>query len=147
MAAVDGACGAWGAAPWGVPLSPGDSGSLLLSASAPCRVSFLHQQLKGEYEELHTHTKELKTSLHNSQLELNRWQARFDELKEQHQSMDLSLTKLDNHCEVRLPADGVGNRLPAEQGARCWQLSRAAGPCRARTCVRVCVCVFARACC
>ncbi|XP_040831089.1 protein Daple isoform X2 [Ochotona curzoniae] len=64
------------------------------------RVSFLHQQLKGEYEELHTHTKELKTSLHNSQLELNRWQARFDELKEQHQSMDLSLTKLDNHCEL-----------------------------------------------
>ncbi|XP_042637419.1 protein Daple [Orycteropus afer afer] len=64
------------------------------------RVSFLHHQLKGEYEELHTHTKELKTSLNNSQLELNRWQARFDELKEQHQSMDISLTKLDNHCEL-----------------------------------------------
>lgn len=65
------------------------------------RVSFLHHQLKGEYEELHTHTKELKASLNGSQLELNRWQARFDELKEQHQSMDISLTKLDNHCEVR----------------------------------------------
>ncbi|KAL1790173.1 Daple isoform X1 [Sigmodon hispidus] len=64
------------------------------------RVSFLHHQLKGEYEELHAHTKELKTSLNNSQLELNRWQARFDELKEQHQSMDISLTKLDNHCEL-----------------------------------------------
>ncbi|XP_035301462.1 protein Daple isoform X3 [Cricetulus griseus] len=64
------------------------------------RVSFLHHQLKGEYEELHAHTKELKTSLNNSQLELNRWQARFDELKEQHQNMDISLTKLDNHCEL-----------------------------------------------
>nr|AAH43115.1 Ccdc88c protein [Mus musculus]AAH63255.1 Ccdc88c protein [Mus musculus] len=64
------------------------------------RISFLHQQLKGEYEELHAHTKELKTSLNNSQLELSRWQVRFDELKEQHQSMDISLTKMDNHCEL-----------------------------------------------
>ncbi|XP_045427890.1 protein Daple isoform X2 [Pipistrellus kuhlii] len=64
------------------------------------RVSFLHQQLKGEYEELHAHTKELKTLLNNSQLEVNRWQARYDELKEEHQSMDLSLTKLDHHCEL-----------------------------------------------
>ncbi|XP_036986112.2 protein Daple [Artibeus jamaicensis] len=64
------------------------------------RVNFLHQQLKGEYEELHTHTKELKTALNTSQLELNRWQARCDELKEQHQTMDISLTKLDNHCEL-----------------------------------------------
>ncbi|NXK33285.1 DAPLE protein, partial [Piprites chloris] len=64
------------------------------------RVNFLHCQLKAEYEGLHSHTKELKTSLNNSQLELNRWQARYDELKEQHQSMDISLTKLDNHCEL-----------------------------------------------
>lgn len=74
------------------------------SPSAPWlsnpRISFLHQQLKGEYEELHAHTKELKTSLNNSQLELSRWQVRFDELKEQHQSMDISLTKMDNHCEL-----------------------------------------------
>ncbi|NXK52431.1 DAPLE protein, partial [Chauna torquata] len=64
------------------------------------RVNFLHSQLKAEYEGLHSHTKELKTSLNNSQLELNRWQARYDELKEQNQSMDISLTKLDNHCEL-----------------------------------------------
>uniref|UniRef100_A0A8C9UU80 Coiled-coil domain containing 88C n=1 Tax=Spermophilus dauricus TaxID=99837 RepID=A0A8C9UU80_SPEDA len=64
------------------------------------KVTFLHHQLKEEYEELHAHTKELKTALNSSQLELSRWQARFDELKEQHQSMDLSLTKLDNHCEL-----------------------------------------------
>lgn len=72
------------------------------------RISFLHHQLKGEYEELHAHTKELKTSLNNSRLELNRWQARFDELKEQHQNMDISLTKLDNHCEVRQAQLWVG---------------------------------------
>ncbi|XP_035396052.1 protein Daple isoform X2 [Cygnus atratus] len=64
------------------------------------RVNFLHSQLKAEYEGLHSHTKELKTSLNNAQLELNRWQARYDELKEQHQAMDISLTKLDNHCEL-----------------------------------------------
>ncbi|XP_053140235.1 protein Daple isoform X2 [Hemicordylus capensis] len=64
------------------------------------RVNFLHSQLKAEYEGLHIHTKELKTSLNNSQLELNRWQVRYDELKEQHQTMDISLTKLDNHCEL-----------------------------------------------
>ncbi|XP_062824480.1 protein Daple isoform X2 [Anolis carolinensis] len=64
------------------------------------RVNFLHNKLKAEYEGLHCHTKELKTSLNNSQLELNRWQARYDELKEQHQAMDISLTKLDNHCEL-----------------------------------------------
>ncbi|ELW48690.1 Protein Daple, partial [Tupaia chinensis] len=39
-------------------------------------------------------------------------EARFDELKEQHQSMDISLTKLDNHCEVR---PGAG-RSPGDQG-------------------------------
>ncbi|XP_062974032.1 protein Daple [Elgaria multicarinata webbii] len=64
------------------------------------RVNFLHSKLKVEYEGLHIHTKELKTSLNNSQLELNRWQAHYDELKEQHQNMDISLTKLDNHCEL-----------------------------------------------
>lgn len=77
---------------WSVPHKPTDCFVF--------RVNFLHNQLKAEYEGLHSHTKELKTSLNNSQLELNRWQARYDELKEQHQSMDISLTKLDNHCEV-----------------------------------------------
>lgn len=79
----------------------------------PARVSFLHHQLKGEHEELHNHTKELKTSLNSSQLELSRWQARFDELKEQHQSMDISLTKLDTHCEVG-PGAGRGLGTPGQ---------------------------------
>ncbi|XP_034274224.1 protein Daple isoform X2 [Pantherophis guttatus] len=64
------------------------------------RMNISHTKLKAEYEGLHSHTKELKTSLNNSQLELNRWQARYDELKEQHQTMDITLTKLDNHCEL-----------------------------------------------
>ncbi|KAM3851658.1 protein Daple isoform 2-T2 [Vipera latastei] len=64
------------------------------------RMNISHTKLKAEYEGLHNHTKELKTSLNNSQLELNRWQARYDELKEQHQTMDITLTKLDNHCEL-----------------------------------------------
>lgn len=60
-----------------------------------------HMQLRQEYDSLQLQTKELKTSLNESQLELNRWQARFDQLKEQHQGLDISMTKLDNHCEVR----------------------------------------------
>uniref|UniRef100_A0A670Y946 Coiled-coil domain containing 88C n=1 Tax=Pseudonaja textilis TaxID=8673 RepID=A0A670Y946_PSETE len=64
------------------------------------RMNISHTKLKVEYEGLHSHTKELKTSLNNSQLELNRWQARYDELKEKHQTMDITLTKLDNHCEL-----------------------------------------------
>ncbi|KAK2101843.1 Protein Daple [Saguinus oedipus] len=64
------------------------------------RVNFLHHQLTREYKELHTHTKELKTSLSNMQLELNHWQACFNKLKEQNQAMDILLTKLDNHCEL-----------------------------------------------
>ncbi|XP_026534975.1 protein Daple isoform X2 [Notechis scutatus] len=64
------------------------------------RMNISHTKLKAEYEGLHSHTKELKTSLNNSQLELNCWQARYDELKEKHQTMDITLTKLDNHCEL-----------------------------------------------
>lgn len=64
------------------------------------RLKFLHGELQGEYNTLHKHTKEMKSSFNNAQMELNRWQARFDELKEQHQTMDISLTKLDTHCEL-----------------------------------------------
>ncbi|KAG5857353.1 hypothetical protein ANANG_G00018570 [Anguilla anguilla] len=64
------------------------------------RVTQAHEQLTQECDRLQLQTKELKTSLNESQLELNRWQARYDQLKEQHQGLDLSLTKLDNHCEL-----------------------------------------------
>ncbi|XP_066463651.1 protein Daple isoform X2 [Eleutherodactylus coqui] len=64
------------------------------------RLKFLHNELQGEYNTLHKHTKDMKGSLNNAQMELNRWQAKFDELKEQHQNMDITLTKLDNRCEL-----------------------------------------------
>uniref|UniRef100_A0A8C1FSD3 Coiled-coil domain containing 88C n=1 Tax=Cyprinus carpio carpio TaxID=630221 RepID=A0A8C1FSD3_CYPCA len=65
-----------------------------------CRLTQTHMQLRQEYDSLQLQTKELKTSLNESQLELNRWQARYDQLKEQHQGLDISMTKLDNHCEL-----------------------------------------------
>ncbi|XP_052001582.1 protein Daple [Xyrauchen texanus] len=64
------------------------------------RLSQTHTHLRQEYDSLQLQTKELKTSLNDSQLELNRWQARYDQLKEQHQGLDISMTKLDNHCEL-----------------------------------------------
>ncbi|KAG7465787.1 hypothetical protein MATL_G00157300 [Megalops atlanticus] len=64
------------------------------------RLTQTHEQLRQEYDRLQLQTKELKTSLNESQLELNRWQARYDQLKEQNQGLDISLTKLDNHCEL-----------------------------------------------
>ncbi|KAJ8291188.1 hypothetical protein GJAV_G00022410 [Gymnothorax javanicus] len=64
------------------------------------RVTQQHKQLKQECDRLQLQTKELKASLNESRLELNRWQASYDQLKEQHQGLDISLTKLDNHCEL-----------------------------------------------
>ncbi|XP_062862903.1 protein Daple [Trichomycterus rosablanca] len=59
-----------------------------------------HGLIRQEYEGLQLQTKELKTSLNESQLELNRWQVQYDQLKEQHQGLDISMAKLDNHCEL-----------------------------------------------
>uniref|UniRef100_A0A8C8CTF3 Calponin-homology (CH) domain-containing protein n=1 Tax=Oncorhynchus tshawytscha TaxID=74940 RepID=A0A8C8CTF3_ONCTS len=64
------------------------------------RLTQTHTQLRAEYDGLQVQTKELKTSLNGAQLEVNRWQARYDSMKEQHQGLDISMTKLDNHCEL-----------------------------------------------
>nr|XP_014341817.1 PREDICTED: protein Daple [Latimeria chalumnae] len=64
------------------------------------RVNVLNSHLKQDCEALQTHTKELKSSLNGVQLELSHWQARYDELKEQHQNLDISLTKSDNRYEL-----------------------------------------------
>ncbi|KAI1895868.1 hypothetical protein AGOR_G00111190 [Albula goreensis] len=64
------------------------------------RMTQTNEQLRQEHDRLQLQTKELKTSLNESQLDVNRWQARYDQLKEQHQGLDISLTKLDNHCEL-----------------------------------------------
>ncbi|XP_041710811.2 protein Daple isoform X1 [Coregonus clupeaformis] len=64
------------------------------------RLTQTHSQLRAEYDRLQGQTKELKTSLNRAQLEVNCWQARYDSMKEQHQGLDISMTKLDNHCEL-----------------------------------------------
>uniref|UniRef100_A0A6Q2XAU6 HOOK N-terminal domain-containing protein n=1 Tax=Esox lucius TaxID=8010 RepID=A0A6Q2XAU6_ESOLU len=64
------------------------------------RLNQTHTQLRGEYDGLQAQTKELKASLNGAQLEVNRWQARYDSLKERHQCLDISMAKLDNHCEL-----------------------------------------------
>uniref|UniRef100_A0A8C9W3T9 Coiled-coil domain containing 88C n=1 Tax=Scleropages formosus TaxID=113540 RepID=A0A8C9W3T9_SCLFO len=64
------------------------------------RLKQAHEQLRKEYDGVQLQSKELKTSLNSAQLELSRWQARYDQLKEQHQGLDISLTKMDNHCEL-----------------------------------------------
>ncbi|XP_023208631.1 protein Daple-like isoform X3 [Xiphophorus maculatus] len=43
---------------------------------------------------------ELKNSLSSAQQEVSQWTARYDSLVDQNQNLDLSMTKLDNHCEL-----------------------------------------------
>ncbi|XP_036102199.1 protein Daple-like [Molossus molossus] len=57
------------------------------------RANFLHHLWKGDREELNTDIRKLENSLHYSQLQLCHLQAQFNQLKEQHQS-------LDNHSET-----------------------------------------------
>uniref|UniRef100_A0A7N6BPT3 Coiled-coil domain containing 88C n=1 Tax=Anabas testudineus TaxID=64144 RepID=A0A7N6BPT3_ANATE len=57
-----------------------------------------HQSEQGEGHQQRLN--ELKSSLSSAQLELSRSIARYDALMEQHQSLDLTMTKLDNHCEL-----------------------------------------------
>ncbi|XP_059516764.1 protein Daple-like [Myotis daubentonii] len=64
------------------------------------RANSLHQQLKGEHEELQTHNKKLQTSLNDTQLEVNRWQALYEGLKGEHEDTDISLIEQDNHCQL-----------------------------------------------
>uniref|UniRef100_G1Q6U0 Coiled-coil domain containing 88B n=1 Tax=Myotis lucifugus TaxID=59463 RepID=G1Q6U0_MYOLU len=64
------------------------------------RANSLHQQLKREQEELQTHSKKLQTSLSDTQLQVNCWQAQCDWLREELQSRDISLTELGNHCQL-----------------------------------------------
>ncbi|XP_026006957.1 protein Daple isoform X2 [Astatotilapia calliptera] len=54
------------------------------------------EQSKGLQQRLN----ELKSSLSSSQLEVSQCMAQYDSLMEQHQTLDLTMTKLDNHCEL-----------------------------------------------
>ncbi|KAM9341159.1 protein Daple [Symphorus nematophorus] len=57
-------------------------------------------QQSEQSEGLQQRMNDLKSSLSNAQLEVSRWVARYDTLMEQHQGLDLTMTKLDNHCEL-----------------------------------------------
>ncbi|TKS86149.1 Protein Daple [Collichthys lucidus] len=57
-------------------------------------------QQSEQSEGLQQRMNELKSSLSSAQLDVSRWMARYDTLMEQHQGLDLTMTKLDNHCEL-----------------------------------------------
>lgn len=67
---------------------------------SPFRVKQSQSQQSEQCEGLQQRTNELKSSLSSAQQEVSQWMARYDSLMEQHQGLDLTMTKLDNHCEV-----------------------------------------------
>ncbi|XP_042243838.1 protein Daple isoform X1 [Thunnus maccoyii] len=64
------------------------------------RLTESQSQQSEQCEGFQQRMNELKSSLSSSQLEASRWMARYDSLMEQHQGLDLTMTKLDNHCEL-----------------------------------------------
>ncbi|XP_049918345.1 protein Daple isoform X1 [Epinephelus moara] len=64
------------------------------------RLTENQSQQSEQSEGLQQRLNELKSSLSTAQLEQSRWMARYDSLMEQHQGLDLTMTKLDNHCEL-----------------------------------------------
>ncbi|XP_070590862.1 girdin isoform X3 [Erythrolamprus reginae] len=64
------------------------------------RLNHTYIQLLKENEVLQVDHKNLKTSLNSSKLEQTRLEAEFSKLKEQYQELDITRTKLNNHCEL-----------------------------------------------
>ncbi|KAF6724372.1 Protein Daple [Oryzias melastigma] len=64
------------------------------------RLTANQSQHTVQNEGLHQRVNELKSSLSSAQLDVSQWMARYDTLMEQHQGLDLTMTKLDNHCEL-----------------------------------------------
>uniref|UniRef100_A0A1A7W7U3 Coiled-coil domain containing 88C n=1 Tax=Iconisemion striatum TaxID=60296 RepID=A0A1A7W7U3_9TELE len=64
------------------------------------RLALSQSQHTEQNEGLHQRLNELKGSLSSAQMEVSQWMARYDSLMEQHQNLDLTMTKLDNHCEL-----------------------------------------------
>ncbi|XP_072895499.1 protein Daple isoform X1 [Hemitrygon akajei] len=64
------------------------------------RLHSLNSVLKEECDRLQGLAKECKSSLNSSKLELEHWKAQYHELKEKHQNLDISQTKIGNHCEL-----------------------------------------------
>lgn len=57
-------------------------------------------QQSEQCEGLQQRINEYKSSLGSAQMEERQWMAQYDSLMEKHQGLDLTMTKLDNHCEV-----------------------------------------------
>ncbi|XP_070284431.1 protein Daple-like [Myotis yumanensis] len=53
------------------------------------RANSLHEQLKREQEELQSHTKKLQTSLSDTQLQVNCWQAQCDWLRKEQEDLQI----------------------------------------------------------
>uniref|UniRef100_A0A8C3FZN7 Coiled-coil domain containing 88C n=1 Tax=Cyclopterus lumpus TaxID=8103 RepID=A0A8C3FZN7_CYCLU len=64
------------------------------------RLTEKQSQQSEQCEGLQQRMNDLKSSLSSAQREESRWMARYDTLMEQHQGLDLTMTKLDNHCEL-----------------------------------------------
>ncbi|XP_069392501.1 protein Daple isoform X4 [Paralichthys olivaceus] len=64
------------------------------------RLTESQSQHSEKSEGLQQRVNELKSSFSSAQLELSQWMTRYDSLMEQHQGLDLTMTKLDNHCEL-----------------------------------------------
>ncbi|XP_077586844.1 protein Daple [Stigmatopora nigra] len=64
------------------------------------RMTRSKSQQSEQCNKLQQQMDQLKSSFSGAQLEVNRWMARYDSLVEQHQGLDLTMTKLDNHCEL-----------------------------------------------
>ena len=62
-----------------------------------CRLNQTYQKLLGENEELQA---EHKSLLNASRLEQTRLETDLSKLREQHQQLDITSTKLTNQCEV-----------------------------------------------
>ncbi|XP_030615057.1 protein Daple-like isoform X2 [Archocentrus centrarchus] len=73
--------------------------NLQLKAEADRLTESQSQQME-QSRGLQQRISELKTSLGSAQLEVSQWRAQYDSLMEQHQNLDLTMTKLDNHCEL-----------------------------------------------
>ncbi|XP_033991106.1 protein Daple isoform X2 [Trematomus bernacchii] len=64
------------------------------------RLAESQSQQSGQCEGLQHRVNDMKGLLSSSQQEVSRWMAQHDSLMEQHQGLDLTMTKLDNHCEL-----------------------------------------------
>ncbi|XP_032883420.1 protein Daple [Amblyraja radiata] len=56
--------------------------------------------MREEYERLQGLARDCQSGLNSSDLELGRWKAKYHELKEQHQSLDISQAKMGDHCDL-----------------------------------------------